>query len=112
MLPLTGLCVRGWYDGSVAHPGQWTGLQSLKLEPNGDCDIPQLAGQLVQLTALQELALIMQQQASQASQLQPLVDAIVGMASLRSVDCGRGVLVAQQRAQLQAATQLTKLTLR
>jgi hypothetical protein len=123
ILPLTGLSVRGWYGGSLAHLGQWTGLQRLSLAVAGNCDVPQLAAQLAQLTALQELEVGQWGSMGEASprlenrikfcesqHLQPLIDCIVGMASLRSFN-GYCVVSDQQRAQLQAATQLTKLKL-
>ena len=87
-------------------------MDGLSLSIEHNCDVPQLAGQLAQLTALQELG-FSSCYLYKAKQLQPLVDAVVGMASLRSFDGGRCVFVSnQQRAQLQAATQLTKLVLR
>jgi hypothetical protein len=72
---------------------------------------PQLAAQLEQLTALQRLTFSsVWCPAAQAHCWQPLVDCIVGMAGLRSLKFG-GSLTNQQRAQLQAATQLTELHL-
>ena len=76
-----------------------------------DAVAPLLAAQLEQLTALQRLALSSGRcPAAQAHCWQPLVHCIVGMAGLRSLKFD-GRLTDQQRAQLQAATQLTELQL-
>jgi hypothetical protein len=74
-----------------------------------------LAQQLPLLTALRELELIgLGFRSVPQPSLQPLVDAVAGMGSLRSLSFaldaqGRAGLDAQQRAQLQGMMQLTQL---
>jgi hypothetical protein len=86
-LPLTGLTVNGVTGEqiSVAHLGQWSGLTRLHLQFVHVVETPQhLAHQLQQLTALRELDLpyLRFSGAPQVS-LQPLVDAVAGMRTLR-----------------------------
>jgi hypothetical protein len=112
-LPLTGLNAGRYYDNmqtSVAHLGQWTGLTRLSLVYVEPTETPQqLAQQLQQLTALHKLALQYVYLVQPRPSLQPLVDGIVGMSSLRDLSFSWCASDAQQRAQLQGMTQLTRL---
>ena len=112
VLPLTGLTVSG-YGGSMAHLGQWTGLTRLMLLYVTVEDSPQqLTQQLQQLTRLSALEVLHLRFPGQPQpSLQPLVDGVVGMSSLRSLHWTSHDLHAQQEAQLRGMAQLTKLNL-
>jgi hypothetical protein len=109
-LPLTGLRLEHCGSASLANLGQWAGLTRLHLQFVHVVETPQhLAHQLQQLTALRELELA-RFGAPQVS-LQPLVDAVVGMSTLRGLTCLWCRFNAQQCAQLRGITQLTQLLL-
>jgi hypothetical protein len=109
-LPLTGLTVDINAQTSVGHLGQWTGLTKLLLSHGTLQETPQqVAQQLGQLTALRDLVLwLLSSEAPEA--WQPVVECVVGMRSLRSLEISPG-LDAQQCAQLRGVTQLKNLRL-
>jgi hypothetical protein len=115
-VPLTGLTV-GLESTSVGHLGQWKGLTRLSLSRIGQTEtaaaaaasLQQLAQQLQHLMALRELVLRMPYFDQPQVPVQPLVDAVVGMSTLRSLTCDPHWLDAQQRAQLRGMTQLAHL---
>jgi hypothetical protein len=112
-LPLTGLTV-SLESTSATHLGQWTGLTRLSLHVVYQETPQQVAQQLQQLTALRELVLCVSCFIQPQALVQPLVDAVVGMSTLRSLEfrgSSQSCLAAEQRAQLHGMTQLTQLKL-
>lgn len=100
---------------SAAHLGQWRKLRSLALPDYMKfVETPeQLAAQLQMLTCLTSLALSANVGGSHyAPVLQPVVDCIVGLSSLKCLLMRDQQLTGEQRATLQALTCLTELDLR
>jgi hypothetical protein len=110
VLPLTVLSLSDYAAPEVQHLGQWTALT----RPGLQYQVwpPGLAEQVKRLTALKDLRLLLGDfgQVPAVSQVQPVVDCIVGMTSLRCLVFA-AFLSDEQQAQLRGMTQLTKLGL-